>query len=54
MSKIIIYDLSIEEDVIEAERMLKTGREILKLEVINLPHLVIVTSDRQAPRQGNE
>jgi electron transfer flavoprotein alpha/beta subunit len=50
MSKISIYDLSIEEDMIEAERMLKTGREVLKVEIINLPHLVIVTSDRQVPR----
>jgi hypothetical protein len=48
MSKISIYDMSIEEDMKEAEAMMKTGREILKMEVINLPHLVIVTSDRKA------
>lgn len=50
MSKITIYDLSVEEDIIEAERMMKTGREILKVEIINLPHLLLVTSDRPAPR----
>jgi len=48
MSKITVYDCAIDEEMNEAENFLKTGREILKMEIILLPHLIIISSDKPA------
>ena len=48
MSKITVYDCAVDEEMNEAEKFLRTGREILKMEIILLPHLLIISSDKPA------